>query len=146
MARMQLKAVPALVAWALAAPVAQAQPQAAPMQFSIAAQPLDRALRLFSEQSRHQVLFDEAAVAGQQAPAIEGRYTPREALDRLLAGTNVRVNGSRPDVFTLTAIGRPSSDAVTLQPVTVSGGSLRDPTTELTGSYTSGALTIGKLT
>lgn len=62
-------------------------------------------MRLFSEQSRHQVLFDEAAVSGQQAPAVNGRYTPREALDRLLSGTKVRVNGARPDVFTLTSVG-----------------------------------------
>ena len=117
------------------------------MDFSIPAQPLDRALRLFSEQSRHQVLFDEAAVSGQQAPAVNGRYTPREALDRLLSGTKVRVNGARPDVFTLTSVGQPSgADAVTLQAVTVSGGSLRDPTTEQTGSYTSGALTMSKMT
>ena len=149
---MQARALPMLVAGALAvlaAPAAQAQQPAEPVQFSIPAQPLDRALRLFSEQSRHQVLFDEAVVAGHQAPAVNGRLTPREALDQLLAGTQVRVNSSRPDVFTLTAAAKPgqsSSDAVTLQAVTVSGGSLRDPTTELTGSYTSGALTIGKMT
>ena len=35
---------------------------------------------------------------------------------------------------------------MTLQAVTVSGGSLRDPTTEQTGSYTSGALTMSKMT
>ena len=87
---MRVKALPVLVAGALTAlatPAAQAQQQAAQMDFSIPAQPLDRALRLFSEQSRHQVLFDEAAVSGQQAPAVNGRYTPREALDRLLSGT-----------------------------------------------------------
>lgn len=147
---MRVKALPVLVAGALTAlatPAAQAQQQAAQMDFSIPAQPLDRALRLFSEQSRHQVLFDEAAVSGQQAPAVNGRYTPREALDRLLSGTKVRVNGARPDVFTLTSVGQPSgADAVTLQAVTVSGGSLRDPTTEQTGSYTSGALTMSKMT
>ena len=59
----------------------------------------------------------------------------------------MRVNGARPDVFTLTSVGQPSgADAVTLQAVTVSGGSLRDPTTEQTGSYTSGALTMSKMT
>ena len=70
------------------------------------------------------MLFDEAAVSGQQAPAVNGRYT-REA-GPLLSGTKVRVNGARPDVFTLTSVGQPSgADAVTLA-VTVSGGSLRD--------------------
>ncbi|MFD4837388.1 TonB-dependent siderophore receptor [Achromobacter sp. NPDC058515] len=152
-AGMQLKAAPVLVACALAAlaqpAAAQTQQQAAVVDFSIPAQALDRALKLFSEQSKHQVLFDEAVVAGKHSPAINGRYTPREALDQLLAGTNVRVNSARPDVFTLTVVGQSaqsSADALTLQAVTVTGNSLRDPTTELTGSYTTGAVTIGKLT
>lgn len=142
----------ALAALALAAPAAQAaqaSQQAAQRDFSITAQPLDDALRLFSEQSQHQVLFDEAAVAGQRAAAVNGRYAPREALDRLLGGTQVRVNGDRANVFTLTPINAPSassSGAVTLPAVTVSGGALRDPTTEQTGSYTSGALTMSKMT
>ena len=92
------------------------------MDFSIPAQPGPR-LALVLGAVRHQVLFDEAAVSGQQAPAVNGRH-PREALDRLLSGTKVRVNGARPDVFTLTSVGQPSgADAVTLQAVTVSGGS-----------------------
>ena len=92
------------------------------------------------------MLFDEAAVSGQQAPAVNGRYTSREALDRLLSGTKVRVNGARPDVHPDVRRQPSGADAVTLQAVTVSGGSLRDPTTEQTGSYTSGALTMSKMT
>ncbi|WP_268638661.1 STN domain-containing protein, partial [Escherichia coli] len=65
---------------ALAAPaIAQAQP-AARVQFNIPAQPLDAALRRFSEQSRQQVLFSESAVAGRRAPVLTGSYTPQEAL------------------------------------------------------------------
>ncbi len=57
---------------ALAAPaIAQSQP-AARVQFNIPAQPLDAALRRFSEQSRQQVLFSESAVAGRRAPALTG--------------------------------------------------------------------------
>ena len=67
------------------------------MDFSIPAQPLDRALRLFSEQSRHQVLFDEAAVSGQQAPAVNGR-SPARSAGPVAERHQVRVNGARPDV------------------------------------------------
>jgi iron complex outermembrane receptor protein/outer membrane receptor for ferric coprogen and ferric-rhodotorulic acid len=147
---MQLRAMPAMVAGALAAlawPAAvHAQPQASQVDFSIPAQPLEHALRMFSEQSRHQVLFDEAVVAGKRSPAVNGRYTPREALDQLLSGSNVRVNSARPNVYTLTVVGQASGDAVTLQSVTVTGSGVGNPTTEGTGSYTSDAISIIKLT
>ena len=119
---------------ALAAPaIAQAQP-AARMPFNIPAQPLDAALRRFSEQSRQQVLFSESAVAGRRAPAVTGSYTPQEALARLLEGSGVRVNATRPGVFTLAQ--DPASPArgkdaqTTLQTVNVTANGPGD------GSYT----------
>lgn len=128
---------------ALAAPaIAQAQP-AARMQFNIPAQSLDAALRSFSEQSRQQVLFSESAVAGRRAPALTGSYTPQEALARLLEGSGVRVNATRPGVFTLAqeaaAPARSKDTQTTLQTVNVTANAPSD------GSYTARELSLGKL-
>lgn len=115
------------------------------LAFSIAAQPLDAALRAFAEQSRHQVLFEESALAGRTAVALQGRYTPREALERLLDGAGVRVNASRPGVFTLTAT-PPAPDAAadpTLTPVVVRAQQEADGRTEGSGSLAGASAQAG---
>lgn len=73
------------VAFAQAAPAAQAQPGG----FAIAAQPLGDALIAFGRQSGWQVAVDPALVAGRGAPAVSGAVSPETALDRLLDGTGL---------------------------------------------------------
>lgn len=121
---------------AIAAPVTYAQEVQIP--FSIPAQPLDNALRAFSLQSKQQVLFDDATVAGQKSPAVTGSLLPSDALDRLLAGTGIMAVASRPGVYTLkpAAKGSPAAEA-TLGEVSVTASAERSATTEGTGSYTS---------
>ena len=66
----------ALLCWAmgslaLAAPAAQAQaPSAAPVQLSIAAQPLAQALNDLARQARLELIVQPALVAGRTAPAV----------------------------------------------------------------------------
>jgi hypothetical protein len=83
--------MPSLVAAALVAlvqpavqaqqpPPGQAQQHQEEVAFSIAAQPLAGALRQFTQQAQHQVLFDPQIVAGRTSPALQGRFTPRQAL------------------------------------------------------------------
>ncbi|WP_168734206.1 TonB-dependent receptor [Pseudothauera nasutitermitis] len=109
--------VPLMVASALAVMAAPAGAQEARIEFSIPAQALDSSLRVFSQQAKAQVLFDETTVAGLRAPALKGSYTAGEALARLLAGTGITANVSRPGVFTLKP-GTASGES-TLAPVTV---------------------------
>ena len=146
--------LPALVAAAmvaLSAPVARAQqPQAAQQAqeqaFSIAAQPMAGALRQFSQQAQQQVLFDPQIVAGRTAPAVQGRFTPRQALDRLLAGTGVTVIDAVPGAYTLKAPLRepsPSSDAA-LATVVVQAQAERGEATEGSGSYAASRVSLGK--
>lgn len=90
-----------MVASALAVMAAPAIAQEARIEFDIPAQALDGSLRAFSQQAKAQVLFDEATVAGLQAPALKGSYAAHEALARLLAGSGITANLSRPGVFTL---------------------------------------------
>lgn len=61
----------------------------APLQISIQAQPLAEALNDWARQTRIQIIVQQGLVDGKNAPAISGRLTPRQALDRLLAGSGL---------------------------------------------------------
>lgn len=125
-----------VVAAAVALMAAPAQAQQA-LAFDIPAQSLAGALRAFSQQAKHQVLFDQQVVAGRTAPAVQGRQTPRQALDRLLAGTDVQIIDSEPGAFTLRAVPKePSASAEHALAVVSVSGKAPGSTTEGTGSYT----------
>ena len=68
--------------------LAQTQRSTAPVQFSIAAQPMDRALKEFASQARLQLMFatDDIA-AGTLAHAVSGLYSPEAALVQMLANS-----------------------------------------------------------
>lgn len=71
--------------------MAQATQQQAEQLFSIdlPAQALSGALTMFSAQTGVQVYASSELVAGLNAPAVAGRMSAREALNRLLAGSNL---------------------------------------------------------
>lgn len=102
--------------------------------FDIPAQPLAAALIAFGEQSGLQVTVDSALVAGLRAPAVVGRFTPAEALRRLLAGTGL--DWREVDARTV-ALHKAAAapEMVTLTPVTVTGEravrSLKDTATSV---------------
>ncbi len=132
---------------AIAAPqAAQAQPasgaQESRAQLNITAQPLLGALREFGRQTQHQVLFDESLVVGRQATAVSGRYTPREALERLLAGTGLEIATARTGAFSLKLTPSapvalaPASSSAALAEVKVTAPIDRSGISEATGSYT----------
>ena len=79
-----------------AAPHAVLAQSAAPVKISIAAQPLDKALLQFGQQTRLQVYFLPEAVRDLKAPAVSGSLTAQQALDRLLAGSGLaaRIEGN----------------------------------------------------
>jgi len=130
----------------LAAGALAAQAQDARLRFDIPAQPLASALRAFASQGGQQLLFDEDRLARLRAPALNGRYTPREALDRLLAGTGMVAMPSGPGFFTLQEAPTPPgpSSETSLAPVTVTATAERSAVSEGTGSYAARAVTIGK--
>ncbi|MNL83648.1 hypothetical protein D3C87_2113550 [compost metagenome] len=47
------------------------------------------------------MLFHEALLAGRQAEAVYGSFTPQEALERLLARTGLVIATARARSFTL---------------------------------------------
>jgi iron complex outermembrane receptor protein len=69
-----------------------------PTKLSVAAQPLDDALRALAKQANIQVLFAPDLVDGRAAPEVEGQVSPRDALTRLLSGTRLAAAEQRPGV------------------------------------------------
>jgi len=73
-----------LLAGALLCTQANAQQ---PATLNIASEPLSEALRELGTVSNINIMFEPAMVKGIISPAVKGEITPREALTRLLAGT-----------------------------------------------------------
>lgn len=70
--------------------------------FDIAAGAAETTLRQFSEQANVQFLFSSAKVAGVRTNAVKGEHTPKDALDRLVAGTELRtVHDARTGALTV---------------------------------------------
>ncbi|WP_447578391.1 STN domain-containing protein [Achromobacter kerstersii] len=85
------------------APSSGAAPPAKPIEFAIAAQPLAQALVEYSLASGLTVLVDSTLTAGRQAPAVVGRYTPGDALRKLLADSPLAIRYASERSFTLVA-------------------------------------------
>jgi outer-membrane receptor for ferric coprogen and ferric-rhodotorulic acid len=156
----------ASVGMALLAPALMATPTAAHAQaddvrsYDIPSQSLAAALAAFSEQSRVQFSVDGSILAGKTSGTVRGRYTAAEALTRLLAGTGLNFRITGPSTVAIAAAesddGEHVLGAVRVEGAQSSFGQLagatavngingsRDVTaTEGTGSYTTGAMTIG---
>jgi len=111
---------PLALAAALALGLAAGQPQAVHAQaaaaapegarsFTIAAQPLAQALNELARQGDLQLGFPAGLVAGKTAPAVSGRLTAQQALDRLLAGSGLE--GSVKDRAVLVRPAAPAPSA-----------------------------------
>ncbi|WOI46960.1 TonB-dependent receptor plug domain-containing protein [Acidovorax sp. BLS4] len=151
MSRFRFHPAPLAVAAALALgalpthaqPGAGAQAAASvPVDIRIAAQPLAQALDALARQARLELMVQPALVEGKVAPAVQGRLTAREALNRLLAGSGLfaEIEGTSVVVRRVPQ----GAGTATLAPVTVSAQAERPVATEHTGSYTTRAVTVGK--
>lgn len=138
----------AAVSLLLAASAAQAQSgstpvrQTAPVEIQITAQPLSQALVVLARQAHLELMVQPALVEGRNAPAVQGRFTVREALNRLLAGSGLyaEVEGTSVVVQRLSQ----SSDTATMPMVTVSAQQERSTTTEGTDSFVARAVSLNK--
>ncbi|WP_420800833.1 TonB-dependent siderophore receptor [Pseudomonas cavernae] len=115
------------------------------VNLDLAAEPLDQALNSLAQQSGVQILFASQIAAGKQAPALKGSFTPREALERLLAASGLSVQTQGDDTFIVMqnppATAQPDSaaapdDAIELEEALVSGdrihSDLMSPTRQIT--------------
>jgi iron complex outermembrane receptor protein len=69
--------------------------------FNIPAQSLSGALTRFAADTRLQVLYDSDIAESLEAPALNGTYTPAEALEQLLQGTGLNYRYSNDNTITL---------------------------------------------
>ncbi|MEG0557972.1 MAG: secretin and TonB N-terminal domain-containing protein, partial [Comamonas sp.] len=114
----------------------------APVEIHITAQPLAQALVVLARQAHLELMVQPALVEGRSAPAMQGRFTVREALNRLLAGSGLHaeVEGRSVVVQRLSQ----GSDTATMPTVTVSAQEERGATTEGTDSFATRAVSINK--
>jgi hypothetical protein len=92
----------------------QAPSAAQEIDFEIPSQPLANALHAYGRRMGVQVLYESHSAIGRQSEAVLGRFTPAEALKRLLAGTDLEVRHARADAIILVA---PNSAVRDLPPV-----------------------------
>jgi len=100
---------------------------AAPRNFNIPAQPLGRALNTFGRQSGLQVTLSAATSRGVTSNAVNGSFTPEQALSLMLRNTGItfRVTADRTAVIGATsspAAGTSVPGAIQLDTLEVSGG------------------------
>ncbi|MBP6799443.1 MAG: TonB-dependent receptor, partial [Luteimonas sp.] len=99
------------------APVVAAQ-QAPAREFALASQPLGDALNRLAQAANVQIMVPPDLVRGRTAPALTGRYTVQQALDRLLAGTGLVHRSTRSGVITVARADAPARPAPPAPPPT----------------------------
>lgn len=92
------------------APVSAAQQQNA-REFTLASQPLGDALNRLAQAADVQIMVPPDLVRGRTAPALTGRYTVDQALDRLLAGSGLTHRSTRSGVITVARAEEPPRPA-----------------------------------
>ena len=79
--------------------------------YNIPAQDLNGALREFAMQTGRDVLYAPGIVAGRSSPGARGRFTERQALSEILAGTGLTVQVTASSGYAIVGSDRPSQDA-----------------------------------
>ena len=93
------------VALTVGPPAAIANP--AGVTFDLPPGSLNGALLKYAEQAHRQVLFNADLVAGLTTPGLKGTFAEDEALARLLAGSGIAFDHTRPGVIVLKPSARP---------------------------------------
>ncbi|MDR6713555.1 outer membrane receptor for ferric coprogen and ferric-rhodotorulic acid [Pseudomonas hunanensis] len=125
----------------LQAPAATAS-QRQQIDWNIAPGPLAPALDQMARQGGLNLSFDANSLQGKTTGGVQGRHDSAQALSILLQGSNVQVQQESDTSFLLI----PAIDvgsAMELGATSISSNRLGE-TTEHSGSYTTGAVTIGK--
>ncbi|MBJ2221705.1 TonB-dependent siderophore receptor [Pseudomonas sp. MF7453] len=110
--------------------------------WNIAPGPLAGALDQFARQAGISLSYDAGSVAGKSSPGLSGSLAPQQALTRLLQGQGLQAQSQGQNAWLLLPQQQDGS-ALNLGATTITGDRL-GATTEGSGSYTTGAVTIGK--
>lgn len=134
-------ALGSVAAWPLAGLAAHASSEQT-RAYDIAPGTLTESLGRFASAAGVVLSFDAASTQGRRAPALQGDYSVAGGFATLLAGSGLQVARQANGVYLLIA-SNPGNGSLELSAINVSGQTLGS-TTEGTGSYTTGTVTIGK--
>ena len=87
-------------------------------RFSIAAQPVSQALRVYAQQSGDQVVSYSEIGKGREAAAVEGSFTGQEALHRLLEPTGLKHRRVNAETIAISK-DSPARPEASMQPVSM---------------------------
>ena len=110
--------------------------------YDIAPGPLTETLSRFASASGVVLSFDGASTQGRSSPGLRGEYSIDGGFARLLGGSGLQAVRQASGVYLLVA-GTAGKGSVELGATSITG-QLLGTTTEGSGSYTTGAVTIGK--
>jgi iron complex outermembrane receptor protein len=101
------------------------------MHFDIPAMPLNKALLLFGKQSQQQILYGADMTGNLQSKALQGDYSPTQALEHLLSGLPVQAVADAQGTLSLqpkrlTKQNAVSETEITLGKVKVSASSIKE--------------------
>ena len=108
---------------------------------NLPAQPLDQALNALAGQTDSRILFATDIAEGLSAPAVTGEMTVQQALEHLLQGSDLTVQQTSDGSFVIAAPVA-SGAVLNLGVITIQGQGMGE-TTENTGSYTPGLISVG---
>jgi catecholate siderophore receptor len=83
------------------APIAQTQGSQPVRRFDIPAGPLDSALEAFGQATAIRVSIAKEGIGTVSSPGVTGLYTPEQALQKLLADTNLTYRFTAPDAVSI---------------------------------------------
>ena len=110
--------------------------------WNIAPGPLASALDQFARQAGISLSYDASSVAGKTSAGLSGAFDSPQALGQLLQGQGLQAQRQGDNTWLLLPAAGPTG-ALNLGATTITGQRL-GATTEGSGSYTTGAVTIGK--
>jgi len=97
------------LAGALALSTGSAAAQQPEYSFDLPAQPLDIALRAYARTAEQQVIFAGRDVLGRTSSPVSGKYSPEEALQIMLAGSDLTVQRTAEGVLQIARAADPQS-------------------------------------
>ncbi|MEN9758005.1 MAG: hypothetical protein RL755_2192, partial [Pseudomonadota bacterium] len=101
----------------------------------IPAQSLSSALDSLARQTDIKPFFNDSLVSGKSSPAVQGRYTSYEALQKLLIGSDLTYKFTSKNAVTINATESGNDEALTLPAVRVVGKAGYDSTDPYNPDY-----------
>lgn len=96
-------------------------------KFNIPAEDMASALIAFSETTNMQLIYPAALVKNIKSKALFGSYKPEQALQKLLANSNIVYRYGDNDTISLAEAPKGDGSTTTLKPMTVTGYADNDP-------------------